>query len=364
MSEEVESQVEDSPVESQEVSQEVSPSVEAPEQQVEQPQQEQAVTQQEADYWQVLRGLPELQGKSDREAAAFFVNAMSRERAASKALAQYQQVMPHAQEYMKHRPEFDAWRQAQQTQQQQQEAAQQQAEANAKKFWNPPEVKESYRSWMTRDENGNQTIHPNAPLEAKEALLARQEYTRDFAQKFLDNPEETLAPLIEDFATRKAQELYEENQRTQHNESFVQNIEQENASWLFDENGQGTPEGYQVKQYIDEVANDGIEDPEARWKWSKIRIERDALVQDRQAMQQRIAELEAGLQGQAAPQEPEPVEQPPANTAEQNMDYLRKEASRRPSRSAGNAAVDPRVPKQRRGFGDMLMETASDRGLV
>ena len=115
------------------------------------------------DYWGAFKQLPGFAGKDDREVASTLYQAMEREQAASRALQQYQQVMPVAQEYLKYRPEFEQWRKAQSQQQQQTE--------QVKKWWNPPEIKDSYKTWLTRDEHGREVIHENAPPEALAALI-------------------------------------------------------------------------------------------------------------------------------------------------------------------------------------------------
>jgi hypothetical protein len=67
---------------------------------------------------------------------------------------------------------------------------------------------------------------------------------------------------------------------------------------------------------------------------------------------------------------PEPVvppvqqSQPQPDLARQNMEYLRREASRNPSRSAGAANNDPRQPKPKRTFEQMLMDEASSKSLI
>jgi len=56
------------------------------------------------------------------------------------------------------------------------------------------------------------------------------------------------------------------------------------------------------------------------------------------------------------------VQAAPQDLASQNMNYLRREASRNPSRSAGAANNDPRQPKQKLTFEQMLAENLNAAG--
>ena len=71
------------------------------------------------DVWSSFRSLPDFKGKDDREIAGRLYAAMQREQSATKALAQYQQLIPYGQEYLRYRESgewdrFQKWQQAQQ----------------------------------------------------------------------------------------------------------------------------------------------------------------------------------------------------------------------------------------------------------
>jgi hypothetical protein len=295
---------------------------------------------------------------------------MEREKAAAKALAQYQQVIPYAQEYITYRPEFQKWRASQQ---QAQQAPQQQAAPQPQKWWSPPEVKESYKRYLTKDENGREIIHPDAPIDARNALLEYQNYKADFAHKFLANPEEALGPMVQEMAAKQAQELIQQTMAQKENESFVSQIEKDNEDWLFDkETGNVTPEGLLVHKYIEQAREKGIGGPQARWEYAVAMTERDMLAQQFDQQQQQQSQVQQSVQqfmaqqAQAPRPAPQPAAAPPRqpDVAQQNMQYLRKEASRNPSRSAGTATNDPRAPKPKMTFEQMLREEASSRGFI
>ena len=321
----------------------------------------------EVNYWENFKGLPQFQGQSDRDIASHLYQSMEREKSASQALAQYQQVLPYAQEFLSNRNEYERWKQEQQNQQ----AQAQQAAQEVKKSWQPPEVKDSFRRYLTKDENGRDVIADDAPLDARQQLMEHLNYRHDFAQKFLDNPEEALGPMIQQLAQSQAQEMIQQTLDKRDNESFVNNIEEENKDWLIDsETGNVTPEGMLVHKKIDEARSLGINGPEARWNYAVAMAERDLLVQryerqsqGEQQFTQQMQEMAAQNQ-QPAPQAPEqPAPQP--DQAKQNMEYLRREASRNPSRSAGQALNNGEQPKKPSGdFNQMLKEQLASKGLI
>ena len=321
----------------------------------------------EVNYWENFKGLPQFQGQSDRDIASHLYQSMEREKSASQALAQYQQVLPYAQEFLSNRNEYERWKQEQQNQQ----AQAQQAAQEVKKSWQPPEVKDSFRRYLTKDENGRDVIADDAPLDARQQLMEHLNYRHDFAQKFLDNPEEALGPMIQQLAQSQAQEMIQQTLDKRDNESFVNNIEEENKDWLIDsETGNVTPEGMLVHKKIDEARSLGINGPEARWNYAVAMAERDLLVQryerqsqGEQQFTQQMQEMAAQNQ-QPAPQAPEqPAPQP--DQAKQNMEYLSREASRNPSRSAGQALNNGEQPKKPSGdFNQMLKEQLASKGLI
>jgi hypothetical protein len=332
----------------------------------------------QASYWDRFKTLPEFQGQDDRSIATRLYNALEREKVAARALAQYQQVMPVAQEYLANRPEFEKWRIAQQQQSQQAAQAQQlQQQPQKPAWWNPPQVRDSYKRYLTKDEEGREVIDQNAPMGAREELYEYQQYKAEFAKKFLEDPQAALGPMVEDLAKKQAEEIVRQTMEQRDNEGFVSQVEKENSDWLFDsETGNVTPEGLLIHKYIEEAKTHGIQGPQARWNYAVAMTERDLLAQQFDQNSNQQADIQKSLQQlmqeQAAPQAPKPASPPQApapqqaqpDVAQQNMQYLRKEASRNPSRSAGNAANEPRVAKPKMTFDQMLREDASSRGLI
>lgn len=327
--------------------------------------------------WEAFKRLPEFQGADDRAIAARLYNAMEREKAASRALAQYQQVMPYAQEYLSNRREFEAWRQSQSQQPQHPQMQQAQQLQAAKqpekpKWWNPPEVRESYKRYLVKDENGREVISEEAPLDARHALMEYQQYKADFAKKFLEDPQAALGPMVQDLAAKQAQEIVQKQFEQVNNEQFVTGVEEQNRDWLFDpQTGNVTPEGLLVHKYIEEAREHGIDGPQQRWQYAIAMTERDMLARvfdESQAAQARQYQQQPTQQYQQAPAPqpaPAPVQQEAApDLAKQNMQYLRREAARNPSRSAGTAVNDSRASRPKRTFEELLREDASSRGLI
>lgn len=340
--------------------------------------------QQQYTPWDAFKRLPEFQGADDRAIAARLYNAMEREKAASHKLTQYQQLLPYAQEYLhhrkdfdefrQHRGDFDQWRQGRQQPSQAQIAqqVQQSQQPQQSSFFQPPKVRDAYRRYLVKDESGRTVISDDAPLDARHELMEYQQARADFAEKFLDNPAETLGPMLQEMAASQAEQIVQQQFQRHEQEQFVSNVEQTNSDWLFDkETGNVTPEGLLVHKYIEQARESGIHGPQARWDYAVAMTERDLLAR-------------AFDEGQLQGQQPSPISQsiqqfleqpqqaPPAaapepakpDLAKQNMEYLRREASRNPSRSAGTATNDPRVSKPKMTFEQMLREDASSRGFL
>lgn len=299
------------------------------------------------DVWSSFRALPDFKGQDDSAIAGRLYASLEREKAATKALQQYQQLIPYAQEYLEHRPEFEQWRSARQqpapqpmpqqpTQQRQQQAA---------GWWNPPQIRESYKQYLVKDENGREVISPDAPLDARHALYEYQKYKADFAQKFLTNPEEALGPMVEKIAADRARAIVEGQLREVGEQGYVSTLEQQNSDWLYEKDGRTpTREGLMIQKYIGVASQRGLATPQERWEFACDMVERDLLreviEQREQAAQRPTFTAPAAAPAPAVAPAQAPV---PQNQAERDIEYLRREASRNPSRSG--APADPRIPK-------------------
>jgi hypothetical protein len=324
-------------VEQPEVPVDVAPQAEAP-----QPQNEGFSTPYEA-----FKSLPDFQGQDDLTIARNLYQAYQGYGQAAQQLQQYQQVIPYAQEYLRNQKEFETWQAAQR------QAAQPKPQ-EAPKWWSPPEVRDEWKSYIIRDpQTGKEIIDPNAPLTAKEALRQYQDYTANFARKFVTDPENTLKPFIEQVAMQKAQELVQQHLGQYQTQTYVQSLEQQNADWLYDANGQVTQEGRAIQAYIDQAKNMGIQSPDARWQFATGMLQRDLLNLRYQQMQ-----------AQGAPPMPEqPMAQPPVDpVAQQNMQFLRERATRTPNRSAGT--TEPRAPRQKMSFEERLRSQLANDGVI
>jgi len=302
--------------------------------------------------YEAFKALPDFEGQDDLTIARNLYGAYNGLHEAQRQLQQYQQVVPYAQEYLQNRQAFSEWQKSQA------EAAQKQANPEPPKWWNPPQVKDTWKSFIVQDENGSQTIDPNAPLEAQAALREYQAYTADFARRLVTDPENALKPLVEQVATQKAQELVQQQLGQYQAQSYVSSLEQQNADWLYDENGNETQEARAVRGYIDQARQLGIQDPQARWKYATGMLQRDLL-------EIRYGQMQQMQQPQSAPQPAPEAEsyQPPADpVAQQNMQFLRERATRTPNRSAG--ATEPQAPRQRMSFEERLKGQLQQDGVI
>ena len=298
--------------------------------------------------YSAFKALPDFQGQDDLAIARNLYQAYSGFGEAQRQLQQYQNIIPHATEYLQNKQAYEQWKAAQ-------AQAQAPKPAEKPKWWNPPSVDDSYKSWIIRDPStGKEIIAPDAPYEAKVALQKYQAYTADFARKFVTDPENTLKPFIEDVARQKAEELVQAQLGQYTAQNYVQSLEQQNSDWLYDQTGNVSREGQAIQAYIQQASEIGISNPEARWKYATSMLQRDLL-------NLRYQQLSAApAQGFAEPAAP-PA--PPADpVAQQNMQFLRERATRTPNRSAGTS--EPRAPRQRMSFEDRLKSQLVTDGVI
>jgi len=300
-----------------------------------------AAPEQQGSIYDAFKSLPDFEGRDDEEIARTLYQSHTGLQEAQRQLQQYQQVVPYANEYLRNQREYEAWKQ------QQAEASRPKPE-EPPKWWNPPQVKDTWKSYIVRDpETGREVISQDAPLEAQTALREYQSYTADFARRFVTDPEATLSPFIEQVAQKKAQELVNNALSGYQAQNYVQSLESQNADWLYDQQGNVTREGQAIQAYISQAQEMGIQSPEARWKYATGMLQRDLLNLRYQQVQQ------------TPPAQPTP-EAPPVE--QQNMAFLRERATRAPNRSAG--AAEPRAPKQRLTFEDRLRNQLSEDGVL
>jgi hypothetical protein len=320
------------------------------------PEAEAAPAPQQQEVWGHFRSMPQFQGQDDNAIAQRLYQAMQREEHAARALQQYQSIVPVAQEYLQHRADYEAWKQSRNqpaAAPQQQVAPQPKAEQQS--WWNPPQIKDSYRKYLTRDENGREVIDQNAPLDARAALEEYMDYRANFAQKFLDNPEQTLGPMVEKVAVERAQQIVEQRLARMQDEQYVSNLERENKDWLYDEKGNASAEALAVQKYIGDAKSLGINGAQARWDFATKMVERDLLIANLRQSQQQPPQMPMQPIQQQVPQQP---------TAEQqNMEFLRQQAMRTPSQRVTSAATNARTPQRPMTFEERLMATAQEEGL-
>lgn len=303
--------------------------------------------------YEAFKSLPDFQGQDDLAIAQNLYRAHTGYQEAQRQLQQYQSVVPYAQEYLKNQKDFEAWRKAQ-------AEASQPKPAEAPKWWSPPQVKDTWKSYIVRDpQTGKEIISPDAPFEAQQALREYQSYTADFARKLVTDPENTLKPFIEQIAQQKAQELVQQNLSQYQSQNYVQDLERQNADWLYDQQGNVSREGQAIQAYIAQAAEIGIQNPQARWQYATGMLQRDLLNLRYQQMQAHAAQ---GMAGAVAPQPAAPVAAPADPVAQQNMQFLRERAVRAPNRSAGS--TEPRAPRPRMSFEERLKSQLVSDGVI
>ena len=328
-----EEQVQDSPVEESSAPLESAPVETTTTEAVDvQPQQESV--------WDAFKGLPEFEGQDDTSIARSLYESMEREKSATRNLQQYQQLIPYAQEYMQHKDAFDQWRNGQSQQAQPQQPAQQAPKQEERAPWLGPEVKPEHKRYLVKDENGRDAIAENAPLDARYSLENYLQHRADFAQNFLNNPEEALGPMIQQQAQQIAQQMIEEELGSRDEHSYISSLEEQNKDWLYEADGTTpTKEGLAIQQYIQSAVELGINGAEQRWEYATAMVERDLMlrVSESEKQAQQAQQFQQSLPPQQAAPAPQQAPAAPVaqNSAEKDIEFLRREASRNPSRSAG-----------------------------
>lgn len=309
--------------------------------------------------YEAFRHLPEYQGADDLAIAQDLYRSKQGYLESQRVLSQYQNLIPQANEYLRNKAEYERWQAAQRE-------ASQPKPAEKPKWWAPPAVDESYKSYIIRDpQTGKEVIDPNAPYEAQQALRKYQDYTANFARKFVTDPENTLKPFIEDVAMQKAKELVEQHLGQYQATNYVQDLERQNSDWLYNPDGSVSREGQAIQAYIQQAAEFGINSPDARWKFATGMLQRDLLNIRYQQMQQMPSQMPQQVppqMGQGYPAAPEPPAPPADPVAESNMQFLRERATRTPNRSAGT--TEPRAPRQRMSFEERLRGQLVNDGVI
>lgn len=305
--------------------------------------------------WDTFKQIPGLQGRSDEEVASSIYQALQHRQALQHQVNQFQSLTPAVSEYLSQREMYDRWRQGQAAGQPQQAAPAAAAKPEEPGWWNPPAVRDAYKQYLVKDENGREVISPDAPLEAKYALSEYQSYRAEFARKFLENPEQTLGPMVAKVAEQRAQDLLSKTLARRDEESFVSRIESENKDWLIDQSGNASREALLAQKYVEDAKRAGIQGAEPRWEYARSMVERELL----------LAYYQQATTSQIQPQAmPAPQQQPQGDAqAKQNMEYLRQQAMRTPARSSPGTA-DPRVPQPKMSFGEKLQMQLAQQGLL
>jgi hypothetical protein len=299
--------------------------------------------------YEAFRHLPEFQGQDDLAIAQNLYRAFNGYGETQRQLQQFQSLIPHTTDYVQNREKYQQWLAAQQ------EASRPKAPEQPK-WWNPPSIEDTYKSYIVRDpQTGKEVIDPNAPFEAQQALRKYQDYTANFARKLVTDPENTLKPFVEQVAMQKAQELVQQQLGQYQSQNYVQDLERQNSDWLYNEDGSVSREGQAIQAYIGQAQQIGIQDPKARWQYATGMLQRDLLNLRYQQMQQ--------APPQAMPQQPPMQPQAPVDpVAQQNMQFLRERATRAPNRSAGT--TEPRAPRSRMSFEERLKGQLVNDGVL
>jgi hypothetical protein len=320
--------------------------------------------------WSAFKQIDEFKEQDDRAIAERLFQAYQQEQKATQALSQYQQIMPAAQEYLNNRTEYQNWLAARNNppQHPQQPPPQQAPVPQApvkESWWNPPTISDRHARYIIKDENGRDTIDPNAPLDARESITDAWEYKQKFAEKFLANPEDALGPMVQEMAAKQAEQIVSGQLEEAGRQQYVATLEDQNRDWLYDEDGKWSVEGEIAHKAIERASAMGITDPEARWQYALQTVEADLLrrTMSTQEQNQQANAFTQALPEQLAPAAVEVPAEPEPSQSEAALDYLRRAASRTPSRS-GHNTNSAQAQRQGVSFEQQLKDTAEQMGLI
>lgn len=298
--------------------------------------------------WEAFSHLPEFQGREPLEIARALYRSHTGLQEAQRHLQQYQAVQPELHQWLQNKEQYQRWLASQQ-------AAQQPKPEPPKKWFAPPEVSDNWKQYIVRDpQTGREVIDPSAPYEAQQRLREYQDYMAGFARKLVTDPENTLKPFIEQIAQQKAQELVSQHLGQYSNETYVQELERQNADWLYNEDGSVSPYGVAIQNSIEEAKRLGIQGADARWRYATSMLQKELLAMRYQQQMSQQSQAFAGSQ-QAAPQNPD------SDVASRDMNFLKERAVRTPNRSAGT--TEPRAPQQRMTFEERLRQQLERDGV-
>ncbi len=312
--------------------------------------------------YSAFQTIDEFKDLDQRAVAERLYRAYQQEKESATALQQYQEVMPIAQEYLANRSDYEKWKASQNQPAAQPQAPPAPVQEKKESWWNPPKLEDKHKRFIVKDENGRDVISPDAPMDAKMAIEDHFAYRQQFADKFLTNPEEALGPMVQEMASKQAAAIVNQQMEDAARNQYVQSVEQANRDWLYDESGNVSREGELTRKAIEQAASMGISSPEARWNYALQVVEADLMRRtlDAQKSQGQQTQFEEALPA-SAPEVEAPVEEP--SQAEATLDYLRRAASRTPSR--GN--VQNTAPQERQrglSFEEQLKVTAEQMGLM
>jgi hypothetical protein len=313
-------------------------------------------------------------------------------------LDSYQQAYEHNQQWQQyHENQQQQQQQQQQQYQQQMQQMQQQAQygqhfqqlvqdprfqnwatglteeqqAEPEHWWSPPELNQDDISQWREQHQNTQTGQWDwgwkygTPSEVVQAADKYVNYHEDWAQNLARNPQEVLPQIIEQefdklFVDRYGQLLdeFSERQDGQRTQQKVADINQRNADWVYQSDGQGgqardyngqlvlTPEGQEVIGYVNNLRQSGMTNPEHLWSTAT------------QMMAGRIAT--GVLQQQQQAQQYSDANQ------QRNMQHLQRGAGHIPNREGSVAPAEnpnPYSQNPRSSVGEKLRQQALSDGL-
>lgn len=165
-------------------------------------------------------------------------------------------------------------------------------------FWSPPEYQPAWEQLLTKDEQGNVVPRPGTPPDVLPKYLAYQQYRRQFADKLLADPVNTLMPMVQHVATQQAQQLVQQHLQGFQDRSWTEQFVAQNSEWLHQKDAMGqvmrhpvsgkpilSPVGQRFQQHVVAGERMGIRDIRSQEAYARTQLQNELYAQQYQQAQ-------------------------------------------------------------------------------
>lgn len=240
---------------------------------------------------------------------------------------QLQHLAQYGQQYLQHASQFQQWLQQQRSDQRPEPAGK-----------NPFGLPEYDQNWLRLLEKDPVTGKVTGPPDILEKVRQYQLAKESVEEKFWNDPQSFLGPMIQDSVQKQAREIAQAQLGQYQDQQFAQQFVSQNAGWIYQQNGgqpvrdpmTGQPilsdQGRRFQQYVEASERAGVRDVRAQQEFALAAVQRDYALQALQQLQSQSRRDQSNqqlLSGQAGafrqPQRPAAANQANADLSQQNL---------------------------------------------